>query len=305
MKDIVIQIDGLSKRFRNTTAVSGVELNVMRGEMFGLVGPDGAGKTTTMRMLCGIIEPDSGAGYILGFDLWTESKDIQQRIGYLSQRFSLYGDLTVDENIEFFAEIRQIADYCKRRDQLLEFTRLSPFRDRLADNLSGGMRQKLALACTLIHTPEIVFLDEPTVGVDPVSRREFWLILAELQRQGTTIFMTTPYLDEAERCTRIALMNNGGIMTCDTPAALRNSMHGSVVELVASDTRKAHGILRDLSHARELQAFGDRINIVVDDADSAIRQIKQSIETAGIGIESLRTVSPSIENVFISMIRSG
>ncbi len=305
MKDIVIQIDGLSKRFRNTTAVSGVELNVMRGEMFGLVGPDGAGKTTTMRMLCGIIEPDSGAGYILGFDLWTESKDIQQRIGYLSQRFSLYGDLTVDENIEFFAEIRQIADYCKRRDQLLEFTRLSPFRDRLADNLSGGMRQKLALACTLIHTPEIVFLDEPTVGVDPVSRREFWLILAELQRQGTTIFMTTPYLDEAERCTRIALMNNGGIMTCDTPAALRNSMQGSVVELVASDTRKAHAVLRDLSHARELQAFGDRINIVVDDADSAIRQIKQSIETAGIGIESLRTVSPSIENVFISMIRSG
>jgi ABC-2 type transport system ATP-binding protein len=301
--DIVIQIDGLSKSFRNTTAVSGVELNVMRGEMFGLVGPDGAGKTTTMRMLCGIIEPDSGSGRILGFDLWTESKDIQRRIGYLSQRFSLYGDLTVNENIEFFAEIRQIADFGKRRDQLLKFTRLSPFRDRLADNLSGGMRKKLALACTLIHTPEIVFLDEPTVGVDPVSRREFWLILAELQRQGTTIFMTTPYLDEAERCTRVALMNDGGIMICDTPAALRNSMRGSVVELVASDTRKAHAVLRNLSHARELQAFGDRINIVVDDADSAVRQIEDSLERADIGIESLRTVSPSIENVFISMIR--
>lgn len=305
MGDIVIQIDRLSKRFKNTIAVRGVKLNVMRGEMFGLVGPDGAGKTTIMRMLCGIIEPDSGTGRILGFDLWTESRDIQQRIGYLSQSFSLYGDLTVDENIEFFAEIRQIADFGERRDQLLAFTRLSPFRDRLADKLSGGMRQKLALACTLIHTPEIVFLDEPTVGVDPVSRREFWLILAELQRQGTTIFMTTPYLDEAERCTRIALMNNGGIMTCDTPAILRNSMRGSVVELVASDTRKAHAVLRDLSHARELQAFGDRINIVVDNADSAIDQIRRSIETAGIGIESLRTVTPSIENVFISMIRPG
>ncbi len=304
MDDIVIHIDNLSKRFAETTAVSGIELNVMRGEMFGLVGPDGAGKTTTMRMLCGIIEPDSGSGDILGFDLWTETEKIQHRIGYLSQRFSLYGDLTVDENIEFFAEIRQIPDYSSRRDQLLDFTRLSPFRDRLADKLSGGMKQKLALACTLIHTPEIVFLDEPTVGVDPVSRREFWLILAELQRQGTTIFMTTPYLDEAERCTRIALMNNGNIMTCDTPGVLRNSMKGSVIELVASDTRKAYSALRNSSHIRELQAFGDRINLVVDDVDSAMKQIQDLLNTNGIGVESLRTVSPSIENVFISMIQS-
>src|SRR5574338_611102 len=210
-----IKIDGLYKSYGKIEAVKGISLEVAEGEMFGLVGPDGAGKTTTIRILCGLLSPDSGEVTMFDDNLKTHRRKIQKDIGYLSQRFSLYGDLTVDENIEFFADIHGVKNYESRRNELLEFTRLTPFRNRLADNLSGGMKQKLALACTLIHKPKIIFLDEPTTGVDPVSRRDFWKILSDLQKDGITIFMTTPYLDEAERCNRIALMNNGEIISWD------------------------------------------------------------------------------------------
>ena len=194
--DIAINIEDLHKNYDDVKAVQGVRYNIRKGEMFGLVGPDGAGKTTTIRMLCGLVKPDSGSATLLGMDIVKDKNKIKDEIGYLSQRFSLYGDLTIDENIEFFAEIHNVNDFENRRNELLEFTRLTPFRDRLADNLSGGMKQKLALACSLIHKPQVLFLDEPTTGVDPVSRRDFWKILSNLLKEGITILMSTPYLDE-------------------------------------------------------------------------------------------------------------
>ena len=206
-----LELQSVSKKYGDRTAVDNISLSVERGEMFALVGPDGAGKTSIIRMLCGITLPASGSLSVLGYDVLRQPEEVKKRIGYLSQRFSLYGDLTVDENIEFFAEIHGVRNYHARRNELLEFTRLTPFRDRFAEKLSGGMKQKLALVCTLIHPPEIIFLDEPTTGVDPVSRRDFWKVLSSLQKSGITILMTTPYLDEAERCNRVALMNDGRI----------------------------------------------------------------------------------------------
>jgi ABC-2 type transport system ATP-binding protein len=218
----IIEISNLEKSFGNIKAVKGISMQVQKGEMFGLVGPDGAGKTTTMRTLCALLLPDKGEVAVMGINLNKSGKKIQNKIGYLSQNFSLYVDLTVDENIEFIAKIHNITEFEERRNELLEFTRLIKFRDRLADKLSGGMKQKLALACSLIHKPEILLLDEPTTGVDPVSRRDFWKILSQLQNEGITIFMTTPYLDEAERCNRVALMNEGELISIDTPQNIKS-----------------------------------------------------------------------------------
>jgi len=298
----VIQTLNLTKRFGAVLAVDRLGITIGEGEMFGLVGPDGAGKTTTIRMLCGILVPSSGSATILGRDIVGESDAVKKQIGYLSQRFSLYGDLTVDENIEFFAEINGVEQYDKQRDELLEFTRLAPFRTRLADRLSGGMKQKLALACTLIHTPRIIFLDEPTTGVDPVSRRDFWKILQSLLKSGITIVMSTPYLDEAERCTRVALMNRGQAMLVDTPTRLKNAMRGEVVEIVCSPVREAFRVVKTIPVAREVQAFGDRLNVILDDAGHETRTLEAALRTAGVEIRGIRTISPSLENVFISLL---
>ncbi len=297
-----IQIRGLTKRFDEITAVDGLELGVRRGEMFGIVGPDGAGKTTTFRMLCGVLMPSSGTAAILGFDLLKESRKIKREIGYLSQRFSLYGDLTVDENIEFFAEINEVYDYSARREELLEFTRLAPFRTRLADQLSGGMKQKLALACTLIHRPKIIFLDEPTTGVDPVSRRDFWKILSDLLKSEITVVMSTPYLDEAERCNRVALMNKGKVMVVDTPQRVKSLMLGEVVEVVSGEIRRAAKVLKGDSRFREVQTFGDRLNVIVDDGSRDIPAIEALLRAAGIPDVESRVIKASLENVFISLM---
>jgi ABC-2 type transport system ATP-binding protein len=270
--------------------------------MFGIVGPDGAGKTTLMRMLCGILAPTSGNATILGHDVMKNPDAVKKEIGYLSQRFSLYGDLSVDENIEFFAEINKVYDYSARREELLAFTRLTPFRDRLAEKLSGGMKQKLALACTLIHTPKIIFLDEPTTGVDPVSRRDFWKILQSLLRSGITIVMSTPYLDEAERCSRVALMNKGTIMQVDEPTNLRARMNGDVIEIVCARVREASKALQYQSFTREVQTFGDRLHVLVEDASRDVSQIEFRLKQNGIAIESWRVIPPSLENVFISLL---
>ncbi|MSS72607.1 MAG: ABC transporter ATP-binding protein [Candidatus Latescibacteria bacterium] len=302
MSDLAIEIQGLTKRFDAVQAVNDLSLVVRQGEMFGVVGPDGAGKTTTMRMLCGILRPTSGHARVLGYDLGSDLKEIKRRIGYLSQRFSLYGDLTIDENISFFAEVHGVREHRKRREELLEFTRLTPFRDRLAERLSGGMKQKLALACTLIHTPQIIFLDEPTTGVDPVSRRDFWKILSSLLKSGITIFMTTPYLDEAERCTRVGLMNDGRLMAVDAPQALKALMKGTLVEIVCGQVRRAASVLRGSSE--EVQAFGDRLNVVVQDPERAIPAIQAQLRDAGIDVTGLRVVPPSLENVFISLLKT-
>ena len=222
-----VQFSHVTKRYGATTALDRVSLEVRAGEMFGLIGSDGAGKTTAIRVMCGLLRPDAGEVRVLGRDPVREHRQTTERVGYLSQRFSLYGDLTVDENVAFFAEVHGLRRYRERRDQLLEMTQLAPFRRRLADRLSGGMKQKLALVCTLVHEPELLLLDEPTTGVDPVSRREFWKLLSEFLAQGITILMSTPYLDEAERCTRVALLHDGRLLACDDPSRLRASLPGT------------------------------------------------------------------------------
>jgi ABC-2 type transport system ATP-binding protein len=297
-----IELRSVSKSFEGRLAVDAVSLQVTKGEMYALVGPDGAGKTTAIRMLCGIVPPDKGELFVCGYDVQKQSAEVKRRIGYLSQKFSLYGDLSIDENIEFFAEIHGVQDYQHRREELLEFTRLTPFRARFAENLSGGMKQKLALACTLIHTPEVIFLDEPTAGVDPVSRRDFWKILSNLLKTGITILMTTPYLDEAERCTHVAMMNGGKLLVADSPQNLKKIMKGTIIELVCSDICKAALLLKVESAAREVQAFGDRLNIVVDDEKRDVRRIVELLKRNAVEVMDRRVVSPSLENVFISLL---
>jgi ABC-2 type transport system ATP-binding protein len=303
MSQPAITISGLMKSFGNVIAVKDLNLTINKGEMFALVGPDGAGKTTTIRILCGIIPPDGGEISVLGLDALKDHDRIVDRIGYLSQRFSLYGDLSIDENIEFFAEIHSVRQYHERRNELLDYMRLTPFRDRPAEQLSGGMKQKLALACTLIHRPDILFLDEPTTGVDPVSRRDFWQILSDLLKSGITILMTTPYLDEAERCNRVGLMSEGKIMIVDAPIKLKSGMDGTVIELICRDIRTAYSVLKRNDSVREVQAFGDRIHIIVDDYDTGFPAVEQTLREQAIPIESSRIMTPSLENVFISLMK--
>ena len=300
--DNVLIIDDLTKSFGEIKAVKGISFEVMKGEMFGLVGPDGAGKTTTIRILCGLLSADSGNAKIFDLNLKTGRRKIQKIIGYLSQKFSLYGDLTTDENIEFFADIHGVKDFEDRRNELLEFTRLTPFRDRLADNLSGGMKQKLALACSLIHRPRIIFLDEPTTGVDPVSRRDFWKILSSLLKEGITIFMSTPYLDEAERCNRVALMNKGEIISLNTPRKIRDSIHKEIIEIVSVKARTAYKLIQK-NLTNEVQLFGDRINVVVDSYDAEYVNIETLLKRNDIPVESSRRLPPSLENVFMHLMK--
>jgi len=298
----IIRTEYFYKSYGSISAVTGISFNVYKGEMFGLVGPDGAGKTTTIRALCGLINPTSGKIEIFSKSISESRKEIQNSIGYLSQKFSLYGDLTIDENIEFFADIHNVENFIESRNELLEFTRLKPFRDRLADKLSGGMKQKLALACSLIHRPKILFLDEPTTGVDPVSRRDFWKILSGLLKEGITIFMTTPYLDEAERCHRVALMNKGKILAMDTPVNIKQSINKEVIEIVCEDSRKAFKVLLQFDGI-DSQLFGDRINVVCENSSEIFRKIKSEFDIANIKIESSRIISPSLENVFINKMK--
>jgi ABC-2 type transport system ATP-binding protein len=300
--NVAIETLDLSKDFGALKAVDRLRLSVKSGEMFGLVGPDGAGKTTTIRMLCGILAPTSGTATVLGHDIIRDADEVKQQIGYLSQKFSLYGDLSIDENIEFFAEINGVYDYKKQRDELLEFTRLTPFRDRLAEKLSGGMKQKLALACTLIHTPKIILLDEPTTGVDPVSRRDFWKILQSLLKRGITIVMSTPYLDEAELCSRVALMNKGRIMQLDTPATMKKVMRGEVIEILCDRVRDGFMALKEHAAAKEVQALGDRLNVIVENSSRDFPAVASALEAKGISITSWRVITPSLENVFISLL---
>lgn len=300
--DNMIRIEKLYKNYNEVEAVKGINLKINSGEMFGLIGPDGAGKTTVIRILCGLLNPTSGEAFVMDKNIETNRASIQKNIGYLSQLFSLYGDLTVDENIEFFAQIHNITDFYKRRDELLEFTNLIKFRDRLANNLSGGMKQKLALACSLIHRPKILFLDEPTTGVDPVSRRDFWKILANLRKDGITIILTTPYLDEAERCSRIAFMNLGSVLDVGTPAELKEKMVGEVLEIVTSDIKKTGNILKE-NFEFDIQMFGDRINLVIDSFETDFNKIESVLSKSQINIIDKRVVTPTLENLFIYMMK--
>ena len=289
---------------------TGSTFDVHRGEMFGLIGPDGAGKTTTLRMILGLLKPDAGEVRTCGLDPARERRRLSSRVGYLSQRFSLYGDLTVDENVAFFAEIHDVRDYAARRDALLEMVRMTPFRDRLADRLSGGMKQKLALVCTLVHTPELLVLDEPTTGVDPVSRRDFWKLLARLQREGLTLLLTTPYLDEAERCTRVALVDHGRLLTVEAPDALRaaeKGRDGGGRGRAPADGRRRCCGRRPASRRSRCSARGctracpTRRRPARPEVAS---RLAARLREAGLDVRSARPTIPSLEDVFIGRIRA-
>ena len=299
-----IQFDDVVKSYGKVEALRGVSFSVDRGEMFGLIGPDGAGKTTAIRAICGLLHVDSGSIRVLGQDPVKQHRQVTGSIGYLSQRFSLYGDLSIDENIAFFAEIHGVSDYHARRDRLLEMTQLTKFRARLADQLSGGMKQKLALACTLVHEPQVIVLDEPTTGVDPVSRREFWKLLSQFLAQGITILMSTPYLDEAERCSRIVLLHEGQVLALDQPANLRASLAGSLFEVIVPSPREALDTLAGQREIRSAQVFGDRLHVWIDHGDgaSALRALRAAIGAAGVTPTSLRPILPSLEDVFIALL---
>lgn len=303
--DLIIETENLTRTFKNVVAVDGLNLSVRQGETFGLVGPDGAGKTTTIRLLVAILDPTAGWARVFGHDTVKRPEPIKQRIGYMAQRFNLYGDLSVWENLNFFADVFQVAGAERREriERLLNFARLNEFRDRRAAHLSGGMQKKLALACTLVHTPEIIFLDEPTTGVDPVSRREFWDILTDLHLQGITLVISTPYMDEAERCSQVGLMYQGRMVVCDTPERIKAMTDGDLIALWPSDLRRARQILAALDGVLEVQTYGDQLRIFVRDGDAIMDQINATLAAKEIKVLDSRLTRPRMEEAFISLIQ--
>ena len=299
-----IQFQSVTKRYGAVTALNEASFDIRRGEMFGLIGPDGAGKTTAIRAACGLLRPDSGTVVVLGRDPVREHRAITGALGYLSQRFSLYGDLSIDENIAFFAEIHGMRQYQAARDRLLEMTQLTAFRARRADRLSGGMKQKLALACTLVHEPDVLLLDEPTTGVDPVSRREFWKLLSEFLSSGLTIVMATPYLDEAERCTRVALLHEGRVLALEAPDTLQGAFAGQLIEVATGSSRPPIDVLAAVAGVGDVQAFGDRTHVRLVGVSQAegIARVTAALERARIPVLSARPVGASLEDVFIDLV---
>ncbi len=299
-----IRTENLTKTFGALKAVNGLTLSVEEGEIFGLVGPDGAGKTTTMRLLAAIMDPTSGDAWVAGHHTVREAKAVSNHIGYMSQRFGLYSDLTVAENIHFYADIYGIPLRGREQkiEQLLSFSNLTPFKKRLAGNLSGGMKQKLGLACALIHTPKVLFLDEPTNGVDPSSRRDFWRILYQLLRERVTIFVSTAYLDEAERANRIALMHHGELLAVGAPQEVKKLMRGSILEIRVPEPRCATAVLREKLGKPSVGLFGDRVHVVTDDPEAARRHVEQILVGAGLKVSELRPIEPTLEDIFVSVL---
>jgi drug efflux transport system ATP-binding protein len=302
-----IRTEKLTKAFNDLTAVDGLTLSVSEGEIFGLVGPDGAGKTTTMRLLASILEPTSGEAWVAGYPIVKEEEAVKEAIGYMSQRFGLYPDLTVMENIQFYADIYGVPRNGREGiiNRLLGFSNLTPFKKRLAGNLSGGMKQKLGLACALIHTPKVLFLDEPTNGVDPVSRRDFWRILYELLKEKVTIFVSTAYLDEAERCNRIGLMHNGRILALGSPEEVKQLMRGTILEIRSSHPRRVTALLREHYDSDSVGLFGDRVHLVTREPDQDSEKARLIVAGAGMQVLGIRPIDPSLEDVFISVVAEG
>jgi ABC-2 type transport system ATP-binding protein len=301
----IIACRHLTRRFGNAAAVDSLELSIGRGEIFGLIGPDGAGKTTAIRLLAAVMLPSEGEASVLGCDTRRQAERLRQVIGYMPQKFSLYGDLTVQENLSFFADLYGVRGPARRRriEELLGFARLTEFTSRRAAALSGGMQKKLALACTLIHSPQVIFLDEPTTGVDPISRREFWDILANLHVQGVTIFISTPYMDEAERCSRVGLMYAGRLVECDTPDALRGLAPGELLAVWTPQIIAARALVRTLPGVLEVQTYGDLLHVFVADADEAAPLLTAALSDAGIPVTEIKRTAPRVEEVFVSLIQ--
>jgi ABC-2 type transport system ATP-binding protein len=302
-----IVVEGLTKSFPGVRAVDALSFDVRAGEIFGLVGPDGAGKTTTLRMLAGIMPPDAGRATVAGFDVAHDPEGAKHALSYMPQRFGLYEDLTVDENIRFYADLFGVhkSERNLRSTQLLEAAGMSEFRKRLAGKLSGGMKQKLGLVCALIHRPKVILLDEPTTGVDPVSRRDFWRILYELAAEGVAILTSTAYLDEAERCHRIALLHQGKLLFCDTPANLKAHLGKGVLSITAPEPRRLRGELEHAEGISSLLLTGDGLHVVVDNAARRIPEFEARLRSANIPFDAVLEVAPSIEDLFVDAVGAG
>jgi ABC-2 type transport system ATP-binding protein len=301
-----IETTNLCRSFGMVRAVDGLDLQAPAGRIYGLVGPDGAGKTTTLRILCGALRPDGGQALVGGVDVVKDPEEVRRHLGYMPQRFSLYGDLTVAENIRFFADVYRVprAEQAALTARLLDFSRLGPFQNRRADALSGGMKQKLALACTLIHTPRVLLLDEPTTGVDPVARREFWDILRDaVNHSGVTVLVSTPYMDEADRCHVVGFMRAGRLLASDTPRNLQGLIPGVVLEVQATPRHAAEIAMRTLPGVHDVQVFGDRLHAVAD-AVPAEAELRQRLTDGGATLQAVRTIPPTMEDVFMHLQRN-
>jgi len=303
----VIELRGLTRSFPGVRAVDGLSFEVNAGEIFGLVGPDGAGKTTTLRMLAGVLAPEAGTALIAGFDVARDPEGAKRYLSYMPQRFGLYEDLTVDENIRFYADLFGVsaAEREQHAIRLLAAAGMSEFRKRLAGQLSGGMKQKLGLVCALVHTPKVILLDEPTTGVDPVSRRDFWRILYLLLAQGVAILTSTAYLDEAERCHRVALMHQGRLLFCDTPQALKGRLRGAVLAVRSSAPRAVRDALQGAPGISSLVMTGDGVHLVVDDAAKRAPGLQQRLAASAAPFEKVEQVPASIEDLFVHAVTEG
>jgi ABC-2 type transport system ATP-binding protein len=299
----VISVAGLRVRYGRTEAVRGLDLGVARGEVVGLIGPDGAGKTSTLRAIGGLQRPSAGTVEVGGRSAWSHRRALHRSLGYLAQRFALYGDLSVDENIRFFALLYGVPGWRARRDLLLRRVGLEEFRGRRAERLSGGMKQKLALACSLMHAPEVLLLDEPTTGVDPVTRREFWRLLAELVAEGLTLVIATPYLDEAERCSRVVLLHEGRVLAEDAPARLPRLLPGVVVEVDAAPRALVAAVLAGLPGVLDVQPFAARFHARFDTVEPA--GIRAALEAAGAAVAEVKVVPTGLEDTFLHLVRAG
>ena len=304
-----ISTNNLTKKFDRVTAVNNLNLAIEKGEIFGFLGPNGAGKSTTIRMLCGILEPTSGEGQVGGFDINKEPEQIKKIIGYMSQSFGLYQDLTVEENLKFYSRLyipdRKLA--AQRIEEAVALLQLDPYRKRLAAKLSGGWRQRLALACSVVHRPQIIFLDEPTAGIDPVSRRILWDFLYELAHdEGTTLFITTHYMEEAERCNQIGFIWRGDLVACDTPDGIKQSLvNEEILNLKCSDLNSAYKFLRTHELVRDVNLYGDEMHLVVENAAAAIPELMKALAAARMPVNTLEKIQPSIEDVFVSLSKKG
>lgn len=305
--DPAIEATGLTKSFPGVKAVDGLSFDVQAGEIFGLVGPDGAGKTTTLRMLAGILPPDAGTAVVAKCDVVHDPEGAKHALSYMPQRFGLYEDLSVDENIRFYADLFGVkkAERIDRSKQLLNAAGMDEFRGRMAGKLSGGMKQKLGLVCALIHRPKVILLDEPTTGVDPVSRRDFWRILYELMAEGVAILTSTAYLDEAERCHRVALMHKGKLLFCDTPANLKAKLNKGVLAVTSREPRNLRSELEHADGISSLVLTGDGVHVVVDDAAKRIPEFEARLKRAGMAFDAIQQVSPTIEDLFVDAVAGG
>ncbi len=301
--DPMVRVEGLTRRFGGLTAVDGLSFEVGRGELFGLVGPDGAGKTTTLRMLAGVLRPTEGDAIVNGTSVARDPERVKHDLAYMSQRFGLYGDLTVIENLHFYADLYEVpqAELPPRLERLFKFSNLGPFRDRLAAQLSGGMKQKLGLSCALVHEPKLLLLDEPTFGVDPISRRDLWLIVHEMVAQGVTAIVSTAYMDEAERFDRVALLHRGRLAALDTPDALQARLDDRILEIQVDRVREAREVALHDPRVSRAAAFGDRLHLTVASASAEAEPMARALRDQGFAVGDARPIDAGMEDVFIDV----